>query len=153
MRRFFLLGLLVTAALLVGCPVDKIPEDIGNTDITIDDVAGEWDFENVKIGEETYEYAHLSIVPPTPEEDLLDVGVDLHLGHDDTYDGPFYIGDGTMEGNKFTGKYFQQAPSSDNAEYDLTVTFSLLNEELRAEFDTTGPLKGLVLKYGIKSED
>jgi len=151
MRRFFLLGLLVAAALLTGCPVDQNLEDIGNTDITIDDVKGEWHFENVKIGKTTYEYVHLSILPPT--EDWPYVGVDLHLGHEDAYDGPFYIGDGTMEGNKFTGKYFQQAPSSDNAEYDLTVTFSLLNEELRAEFDTTGPLKGLVLKYGIKSED
>jgi len=147
MRRFFLLGLLVAAALLVGCPVDKIPEDIGNTDITIDDVAGEWDFENVKVGEETYEYVHLSILPPTEEWPY--VAVDLHLGHEDALDGPFYMGDGNMEGNKFTGAYHQQ----DGTECDLTVTFSLLDEKLRAEFDTTGPLKGLVLKYGIKSED
>lgn len=126
----------------MGCPVDKIPEDIGNTDIAIEDVAGEWDFENVKIGEETYEYAHLSIVP---------LGFDLHLGHEDAFDGPFYIGDGTMEGNKFTGTYHDQYDYENK--YDLTVTLSLLDGKLRAELNTTGPLEGLVLKYGIKSED
>ena len=150
MRRFFLLGLLVAAALLTGCPVDQNLEDIGDTNITIDDVKGEWHFENIKIGETTYEYVHLSILPPT--ENWQYVGVDLHLGHKDADDGPFYIGDGTMEGNKFTGDYYQAIPYNE-AEYDLTVTFSLLNEELRAEFDTKGPLEGLVLKYGIKSED
>ncbi len=150
MRRFFLLGLLVAAALLTGCPVDQNLEDIGNTDITIDDVKGKWHFENVKIGETTYEYVHLSILPPT--EDWPYVGVDLHLGHENAYDGPFYIGDGTMEGNKFAGDYIQQIPY-DDTEHNLTITFSLLGEELRAEFDTKGPLEGLVLKYGIKSED
>jgi hypothetical protein len=93
---------------------------------------------------------HLSIVPPTEEWPY--VAVDLHLGHEDAFDGPFYIGDGTMEGNKFTGDYIQQVPY-DDTEYDLTVTFSLLDGQLRAELNTTGPLEGLVLKYGIKSED
>jgi len=153
MRRFFLLGLLVAAALLIGCPVDQNLEDIGNTNITIDDVKGEWDFENVEIGTTTYEHVHLSILPPTTE--WPNVAVDLHLGHDDAYDGPFYMGYGTMEGNKFTGKYIQQISddNTDNTEYAFIVSFSLLDEKLRAEFDAEGPLKGLVLKYGIKSED
>jgi len=79
-----------------------------NSDITIDDAKGEWDFEYVYLNNTMYEHAHLSVLPPTEEWPYT--AVDLHFGHEDPYDGPFYMGDGTMEGNKFTGTYYQQDP-------------------------------------------
>ena len=39
------------------------PPDTENTNITIEDIEGEWDFSNVKIGTETYDSVHVSILP------------------------------------------------------------------------------------------
>jgi len=48
MKRFLLVGLVVAAIVLAGCPVN--PPNSENTNITIDDVKGEWKFEKCQYG-------------------------------------------------------------------------------------------------------
>ncbi len=64
MKRFLVFGLVVAAALLVGCPVNQNPSNNINTNITVEDVIGEWDFSNVTIDGKLYNNVHVSIQCP-----------------------------------------------------------------------------------------
>ncbi len=135
MKRFLLFGLLV-AIMLVGC--DLFPS------IGFDDVKGEWDFSDVKVNDISYENVHLSILEG--HEEGYTVGVDLHLG-----DELFYYGDGNMDGNKYTG-YYKIGGDTTEASYQITVVFSLKDDRLKAIFDGKGPLDGLILEHGTRSD-
>lgn len=75
MKRFLWLGLLVVAIFLVGCPIN--PPDTENTNITIEDIEGEWDFSNVTINGKDYNPVHVSILPAAHGDSPYQNGVDI----------------------------------------------------------------------------
>jgi len=144
MRRFFLLGLLVTAALLVGCPVNQNPSNI-----TVEDVLGEWDFSNVTIKNKTYDNVHVSILPaPHDPESSYKNGVDLHIGD------CFYMSDGDFSGNVYTGKYqYKETIDSDwiDEAKNIIVTFSLIDDKLQIQIKADDPLGSFTIQGGTNA--
>ncbi len=124
---------MVAATLLVGCPINQNPSNI-----TVEDVLGEWDFSNVTIDGQLYNNVHVSILPaPHDPESSYKNGVDLHIGD------YFYMSDGDFSGNVYTGKYqYKEANGSDwlNEPQDIKITFSLIDEKLQAKVEAGDPL-------------
>ena len=151
MRRFFLLGLLVTAALLVGCPVNQNPSNI-----TVKDVLGEWDFSNVTIDGKLYNNVHVSILDNPHEE-----GSAYHYGVDISYGDCFIYSDGDFADNVYTGKYeYQIVTPEENAAsknggwnftYDITATFSFINDKLQIEIEAQDPIGSFTIQGGTKT--
>jgi len=137
----------VAAIVLAGCPVN--PPNSENTNITIDNVKGEWKFENVNVGSTNYPHAHLSLLAYSGGA----ATIALSLGQSNAYDGPSYIATGTMSKNVFTGTYVQQANTKSSKQlevYSLTITFALVDSQLKATFAGDGPLNQVVLENGAK---
>ena len=123
MNRFLWLGLLVVAIFLVGCPIN--PPDTENTNITIEDIEGEWDFSNVKIGTETYDSVHVSILPAAHGDSPYQNGVDITIGD------YFIMSDGNFSGNVYEGIYgYKESEGWIETGLEITVTFSLIDGKL-----------------------
>jgi len=119
------------ALMLAGC--DLFPS------MTVEDIQGEWDFPSVTFNDSSTGPVHLSVLEP--DGDLI--GIDLMWN-----DGAnFYYGDGTMDGNTYTGTYDVGGDSVED-NYAITVKFSLSGDMLKAAFSGEGPLNGLVLEGG-----
>jgi hypothetical protein len=143
MKRFLVFGLVVAATLLVGCPINQNPSNI-----TVEDVLGEWDFINVTIKDKTYDKVHVSIIPaPHDPESSYKNGVDLHIGD------CFYMSDGDFSGNVYTGEYlYKETSDSDwtTEPQDITVTFSLIDDKLQIHIEAGEPFGSFTIQGGIK---
>ena len=152
MKRFLVFGLVVAATLLVGCPVNQNPSNI-----TVEDVLGEWDFINVTIKDKTYDKVHVSIIPaPHDPESSYKNGVDLHIGD------CFYMSDGDFSGNVYTGKYAYQISTAEgkgssgdedgwNFIYNITATFSLIEDKLQIQIEADDPLGSFTIQGGTNT--
>jgi len=143
MRRFVLLGLLVTAALLVGCPINQNPSNI-----TVEDVIGEWDFINVTIKDKTYDKVHVSVLDhPHDTKSPFKNGVDLNIG-----DCFYMTSDGDFSDNVYTGEYLYKTSDSEwtTEAQDITVTFSLIDYKLQIHIEADDPLGSFTIQGGIK---
>jgi hypothetical protein len=134
-KRKTLIALVVAtflAASLLGC---------GNiSQFSYSDGLGEWDFPSVTFNSSPIGAVHLSVMG-TDSAAMLDISWNSGSS--------FYMGDGTVSGNKFTGTY---CSNSDLAtRYNFTVTFSLSSGKLKASFSGDGPLDGLALANGVKA--
>jgi len=145
MKRFLWLGLLVVAIFLVGCPIN--PPDTENTNITIEDIEGEWDFSNVKIGTETYDSVHVSILPAAHGDSPYQNGVDITIGD------YFIMSDGNFSDNVYTGKYeYKESGNLIGTNLDITITFSLIDGKLKMQVEAGDPFGPFTIEGGEKGE-
>ncbi len=143
MKRFLWLGLLVVAIFLVGCPIN--PPDTENTNITIEDIEGEWDFSNVKIGTETYDSVHVSILPAAHGDSPYQNGVDITIGD------YFIMSDGNFSDNVYTGKYeYKESGNLIGTNLDITITFSLIDGKLKMQVEAGDPFGSFTIEGGKK---
>jgi hypothetical protein len=136
MKRFVLFGFLAVL-LVAGC--ELFPN------ITWEDIKGEWDFPDTTFNDSTIKSIHLSLMEPGEGESeyRIDLGWDSGETH------YWFFGSGSMEKNTFKGTYHHNSgDSSDPTLYNVTVTFSLSNNKLKAVFSGEGPLDGLILEHG-----
>lgn len=114
--------------------------------ISWEDIKGEWDFPDTEFNDSTITAIYLSLMDPEEGDSEIRV-IDLHL------DDELYYGDGTMDGNIFTGHYLVGGDVN-VTEYSISVTFSLSDDnKLKAVFDGEGPLDGLILEHGTPPVD
>ncbi|MEN6382218.1 MAG: hypothetical protein ABFC86_02995 [Rectinema sp.] len=143
MNRFLWLGLLVVAIFLVGCPIN--PPDTENTNITIEDIEGEWDFSNVKIGTETYDSVHVSILPAAHGDSPYQNGVDITIGD------YFIMSDGNFSDNVYTGIYgYKESEGWIETGLEITVTFSLIDGKLKMKVQAGNPFGSFTIEGGKK---
>ena len=143
MNRFLWLGLLVVAIFLVGCPIN--PPDTENTNITIEDIEGEWDFSNVKIGTETYDSVHVSILPAAHGDSPYQNGVDITIGD------YFIMSDGNFSGNVYEGIYgYKESEGWIETGLEITVTFSLIDGKLQMKVQAGNPFGSFTIEGGKK---
>jgi len=143
MKRFLWLGLLVVAIFLVGCPIN--PPDTENTNITIEDIEGEWDFSNVKIGTETYDSVHVSILPAAHGDSPYQNGVDITIGD------YFIMSDGNFSDNVYTGIYgYKESEGWIETGLEITVTFSLIDGKLKMKVQAGNPFGSFTIEGGKK---
>lgn len=137
MKKMIVAGILV-ALVFGGC--NLFPS------ITFDDIKGEWDFPATVFNNETISSIHLSLMDPNPGSGAYKVDLSWNDFNN------FYYGDGTMNGNVFTGTYYVGGDLADPpTQYSITITFSLNDNKLKAIFKGQGPLDGLILEHGVKA--
>ncbi|MFZ2636950.1 MAG: hypothetical protein WAX33_11515 [Rectinemataceae bacterium] len=124
------------AITLVGCVL--------NPTVTYEDIQGEWDFFDVVFNSSSIGDVHLSVLPPSDGV----ARIDLFWNDGDN----FYYGDGTMDGDTFSGAYNIGGDLSETS-YAITTAFSMSGDKLKAEFVGDGPLDGLVLEAGEPTPD
>ena len=131
-RKYSIIAIIsITFFVLTAC-------DLGSN-LTYEDIQGEWDFPSVTFNNAATGPVHLSVLDPVGTQ----IGIDLWWND---YDN-FYYGDGTMDGNTFTGTYDVGGDSETDA-YTIVVKFSMVGDKLKASFSGQGPLNGLVLESG-----
>jgi hypothetical protein len=134
MKKLTVIGIVV-ALVFGGCTLFPT--------VTFDDAKGEWDFPDTTFNNSPITSIHLSVMG----ENQAACRIDLSWNNFDN----FYYGDGTMNGNVFTGEYNVGGNSPDTTTYSITVTFSLSGSTLKAVFNGQGPLNGLILEHGVKA--
>ncbi|HPB62231.1 MAG TPA: hypothetical protein PLA21_07725, partial [Rectinema sp.] len=121
------------------------------------DVLGEWDFSNVTIDGQLYNNVHVSILDNPHEE-----GSAYHYGVDISYGDCFIYSDGDFADNVYTGKYYYQistpkgkGTSRDedgwNFIYDITATFSFVNDKLQIKIEAQDPIGSFTIQGGTKT--
>jgi len=130
----------VVAIFLVGCPIN--PPDTENTNITIEDIEGEWDFSNVKINGKDYNPVHVSILPEAHVEgSQYQNGVDITIGH------YFIMSDGNFSGNVYTGEYeYREGDSSPVTGLSIKITFSLIGTKLKMQVEAGDPFGSFTIE-------
>ena len=145
MNRFLWLGLLVVAIFLVGCPIN--PPDTENTNITIEDIEGEWDFSNVKINGQVYNPVHVSILPAAHGDSPYQNGVDITIG-----DSSYYWSDGDFDDNVYRGEYTYGVKDDQgnihqyDEPQDIEITFSLIDGKLKMKVQAGNPLGSFTIE-------
>ena len=146
MKRFLWLGLLVVAIFLVGCPIN--PPDTENTNITIDDIKGEWDFSNVKINGKVYNPVHVFIEKGAHgTESQYHNRVDITIG-----DSSYYWSDGDFDDNVYKGEYTYGVKDDQgnihqyDEPQDIEITFSLIDGKLRMQVQADGLLGSFTIE-------
>jgi hypothetical protein len=134
-----LLALVMLAGIfIVGCDLF--------TNISYDDIKGEWDFSDRIIDGKAATNVHLSVLDT---EGWFDLGWD-------TSENDYWIScEGTMNKNVFTGTYaaWDNAPDPSIQIEDgsaILITFSLKDNLLTAKFEGEGLLDGITLTEGVK---
>ena len=146
MKRFLWLGLLVVAIFLVGCPIN--PPDTENTNITIEDIKGEWDFSNVKINGKVYNPVHVFIEKGAHgTESQYHNRVDITIG-----DSSYYWSDGDFDDNVYKGEYTYGVKDDQgnihqyDEPQDIEITFSLIDGKLRMQVQADGLLGSFTIE-------
>lgn len=138
MKNSIITIVLVVVIVLASCSL------FPGSNLTFDDIKGEWDFPNTA----TISDVHLSLMEPSK----IDLG-----WSDSTYSYWCWTDDGIMNGATISGTYsYNKYDKSSNlvdssSNLSFSVTFSLNDGKLKAVFSGTGPIQGLVLEYGTKT--
>lgn len=117
------------------------------SNVAFDDIAGEWTFPSLtQISGNAIHEAHLSILGTSESAVMLDIS--WYAGSDASDDSNqlFYMANGSMDGNSFTGSYTSNA--LEDPPFTLTVKFSVSNDKIKMEATGTGPLNGLTMTGG-----
>ena len=132
MKKFLILGVLLSL-FFMGC-------DFSHDDIT-SDIKGTWNFPNQTINEEYSTGIRLEIVDVEHFDLWWSVGATNN----------HYNFQGFMAENVFTGTYDNMNDSNDPvADQSISITFTIENNTLTAEFDGLDPLDGVTLTGGTK---
>lgn len=132
-KSSLIVAVLAVFLLAAGCDILKVA-----------DILGEWDFLQITEIKGTAVYnVHASIMDDGKK---MDIGWDIDGG-----DVRWHGLDGTLTKNKFTGTYevFYLGPDAEH--FNIEVTLSYENGKLKLEFEGEGPLDGVVLDNGTKS--
>ncbi len=122
------------------------PPDTENTNITIEDIEGEWDFSNVTINGKDYNPVHVSILPEAHVE-----GSQYQNGVDITIGDYFIMSDGNFSGNVYEGIYgYKESEGWIETGLEITVTFSLIDGKLKMKVQAGNPFGSFTIEGGKK---
>ena len=118
------------------------PPDTENTNITIEDIEGEWDFSNVTINGKDYNPVHVSILPEAHVE-----GSQYHNGVDIRIGDVFIMSDGDFSDNVYIGKYeYIEGESLPVTDLSVKITFSLIDGKLKMQVEADDPLGSFTIE-------
>jgi len=117
------------------------PPDTENTNITIEDIEGEWDFSNVTINGKDYNPVHVSILPAAHGDSPYQNGVDITIGD------YFIMSDGDFSDNVYTGEYeYREGDSSPVTGLSIKITFSLIGTKLKMQVEAGDPFGSFTIE-------